>query len=101
MMASEVWFLRAEGILKGWNTGTGTARKFYENGIATSMGQWGITDAGAIAAYTASMKTPVAVRGAVDSPAFGEGQTNATGVATGVAKLGGADNEATRLWWNK
>ncbi|HEY1063600.1 MAG TPA: SusD/RagB family nutrient-binding outer membrane lipoprotein, partial [Daejeonella sp.] len=32
---------------------------------------------------------------------IGESQTNAAGVATGVAKLGGADNEATRLWWNK
>ena len=70
MMASEVWFLRAEGVLKGWNMGSGTARTFYENGIATSMRQWGITDAGAIAAYTASKKTPVAVRGAVYSPAL-------------------------------
>ncbi len=32
---------------------------------------------------------------------IGESQVNAAGVATGVAKLGGADNEATRLWWNK
>ncbi|MDP2415295.1 SusD/RagB family nutrient-binding outer membrane lipoprotein, partial [Daejeonella sp.] len=32
---------------------------------------------------------------------IGETQTNAPGLATGVAKLGGADNEATRLWWNK
>jgi hypothetical protein len=170
MMSAEVWFLRAEGVLKGWNMGTGTAKSFYEKGIETSMKQWGITDPAAIAAYTASMNTPIAVTGAVVSPALtdlpvawttnaarqleqihtqkwlalwpngveawaeyrrtgfpklypimnsesavvtkdqvirrvpytiGESQTNAAGLATGVAKLGGADNEATRLWWNK
>lgn len=170
MMAAEAWFLRAEGALKGWNMGAGTAKTFYEKGIETSMKQWGISDAAAISAYTASTKTPIAVTGAVVSPALsdipvvwsadpsnqleqiitqkwialwpngveawaeyrrtgfpklyprinseslfvtkdqvvrrvpytiGEAQTNAAGLATGVAKLGGPDNEATRLWWNK
>ncbi len=170
IMATEAWFLRAEGALKGWNMGAGTAKTFYEKGIEISMKQWGISDPAAIAAYTASLKTPIAVTGAVVSPALtdipvawsanagkqleqvitqkwialwpngaeawaehrrtgfpklyprinsesafvakdqvlrrvpytiGEGQTNPTGVATGVSKLGGADNEATRLWWNK
>ena len=170
MMSAEAWFLRAEGALKGWNMGTGTAKTFYEKGIETSMKQWGISDPAAIAAYTASTKTPIAVTGAVVSPALtdipvvwsadaskqleqiitqkwialwpngveawaeyrrtgfpklyprmnseslfvakdqvvrrvpytiGESQVNAAGVATGVAKLGGAYNEATRLWWNK
>jgi len=170
MMAAEAWFLRAEGVLKGWNMGTGTARSFYEKGIELSMRQWGITDAAAIAAYTASTKTPKAVTGVVATPALsditvvwssdpakqleqiitqkwvalwpngveawaeyrrtgfpklyprivseslfvpadgvirrtpftiGESQVNAPGLATGVAKLGGPDNEATRLWWNK
>jgi hypothetical protein len=170
MMAAEAWFLRAEGALKGWNMGAGTAKSFYEKGIETSLKQWGISDPAAIAAYTASTKTPIAVTGAVVSPALtdlpvawttnaarqleqihtqkwlalwpngveawaeyrrtgfpklypvmnsesavvakdqvirrvtyplGESQTNAAGLATGVAKLGGPDNEATRLWWNK
>jgi hypothetical protein len=170
IMSAEAWFLRAEGVLLGWNMGGGTAKTYYEKGIETSMKQWGIADAAAIAAYTASAKTPVAVTGAVVSPALsdipvafsadaakqkeqiitqkwialwpngveawteyrrtgfpklyprmnseslfvtkdqvvrrvpyviGEAQTNAAGVATGVAKLGGADNESTRLWWNK
>lgn len=30
-----------------------------------------------------------------------EYDTNASGVTTGVTKLGGADNGATRLWWDK
>ena len=170
MMAAEAWFLRAEGVLRGWNMGAGTAKSFYEKGIETSMKQWGIADAGAIAAYSASLNTPVAVTGAVVSPALtdipvlwssnpakqmeqvitqkwialwpngaeawaeyrrtgfpklyprmnseslfvskdqvvrrvpytiGETQVNATGLATGVTKLGGADTEATRVWWNK
>ncbi len=170
IMSTEAWFLRAEGALKGWNMGAGTAKTFYEKGIEISMKQWGITDGAKIAAYTASLKTPIAVTGAVVSPALtnipvawssnaslqleqvitqkwialwpngaeawaeyrrtgfpklyarinsesafvakdqvlrrvpytiGESQTNPAGVATGVSKLGGADNEATRLWWNK
>jgi len=170
MMAAEAWFLRAEGVLKGWNMGAGTARTFYENGIDRSMRQWGITDAAAIAAYTASTRTPAAVTGVVDSPplsditvvwssdpakqleqiitqkwvalypngveawaeyrrtgfpklyprifseslfvpangvirrtpfTIGEFQVNASGVAGGITKLGGPDNEATRLWWNR
>jgi len=170
IMAAEAWFLRAEGALKGWNMGAGTAKTFYEKGIETSMKQWGISDPIAIAAYTASTNTPVAAVGAVVSPplsditivwsanpakhleqvitqkwialwpngveawteyrrtgfpklyprmnseslfvtkdqvvrrvpyVIGEAQTNPKGVATGVAKLGGADNETTRLWWNK
>lgn len=31
----------------------------------------------------------------------GEIATNPKGVASGVSKLGGADNPTTRLWWNK
>lgn len=170
MMAAEVWFLRAEGALKGWNMGGGSAQEYYEAGINASMRQWGITDAGAIAAYTASTSVPIALTDAVNSPAMtdipvlwssdatkhleqihtqkwlalwpdgleawaeyrrtgfpklyprinseslvvpkdgvvrrtpftiGEQQTNPKGLATGIAKLGGTDNEATRLWWNK
>ena len=170
VMSSEAWFLRAEGALKGWNMGSGTARSFYEQGIANSLRQWGITDATAIANYTNGMSSPIALSDAVNSPALtdipvawsanpakhleqvitqkwialwpdgleawaeyrrtgfpklyprinseslvvpadgvvrrtpyvvGESQTNPKGLATGVSKLGGPDNEATRLWWNK
>ncbi len=170
LMATEAWFLRAEGAMKGWAMGTGTAKSFYEKGIEISLKQWGISDPGAIAAYTASTKTPIAVTGAVVTPALsdiqvvwstnpakqleqiitqkwialwpngveawaeyrrtgfpklyprinssstfvpkdqvmrrlpyplGESQVNASGLATGVTKLGGPDTEATRLWWNK
>ena len=34
---AESYFLRAEGALKGWNMGTGTAQSFYEAGIRASL----------------------------------------------------------------
>lgn len=37
MKASEVYFLRAEGALRGWNMGSGTAQSYYEKGITTSF----------------------------------------------------------------
>ncbi|MBX3239240.1 MAG: SusD/RagB family nutrient-binding outer membrane lipoprotein [Chitinophagaceae bacterium] len=42
MYAAEAWLLRAEGALNGWNMG-GDAKELYEEGIATSLHQWGIT----------------------------------------------------------
>ncbi|RYE18532.1 MAG: SusD/RagB family nutrient-binding outer membrane lipoprotein, partial [Sphingobacteriales bacterium] len=41
MNAAEVYFLRAEGALRGWNMG-GTAKELYETGIRTSFAQWGV-----------------------------------------------------------
>ena len=170
MYASEAHFLKAEGALKGWNMGVGTAKDFYEMGISTSMKQWGINDASAIAAYTNGTSTPIALADKVKTPALtdvpvkfgtnaekqleqihtqkwlslfpnsleawaeyrrtgyprlyarinssnsdvpanavlrrvpfviGEKNTNGKGLETGITKLGGADNAATRLWWNK
>jgi hypothetical protein len=58
MTAAEVYFLRAEGAMRGWNMG-GTAESLYNQGIATSFEQWGV--ASAAAAYSADSKsTPVA-----------------------------------------
>jgi len=44
LTASEVYFLRAEGALRGWNMG-GTAQTFYESGVKSSFEQWGAGDA--------------------------------------------------------
>jgi len=38
MAASEIYFLKAEAALRGWNAG-GTAQSFYEQGINTSFSQ--------------------------------------------------------------
>lgn len=67
--AAEMYFIRSEGALKGWNMG-GTAKDLYEKGIAASMRQWGITDNAKIAAYLASDKTPVEPNDFMKSPAL-------------------------------
>ncbi|MET0465006.1 MAG: RagB/SusD family nutrient uptake outer membrane protein [Chitinophagaceae bacterium] len=46
MSAAEIWFLRAEGALRGWNM-NGTAQQLYEQGIQTSFSQWGASNAAA------------------------------------------------------
>jgi hypothetical protein len=72
MCSAEAYFLRAEGVLLGWNMGGGTSQDYYEAGIKASMNQWGITDAAAIAAYTASVSTPIAPGDAQNSPPFSD-----------------------------
>ncbi|MCR5076857.1 MAG: SusD/RagB family nutrient-binding outer membrane lipoprotein [Prevotella sp.] len=41
LTAAEMAFCKAEGILKGWNMGGGTARQYYEEGVRLSFEQWG------------------------------------------------------------
>jgi len=43
MAADESYFLRAEGALRGWNMGGGTAQSFYEAGIMASFADKGVT----------------------------------------------------------
>ncbi len=42
MTCSEIWFLKAEAALRGWN-GAGDAKTNYETGVQRSMEQWGVT----------------------------------------------------------
>ena len=44
MRAFETYFLRAEGVLEGWNMGGGTAESLYKQGIVTSMAENGYGD---------------------------------------------------------
>jgi hypothetical protein len=48
---AEVCFNKSEAALLSWNVGTGTEEQWYNNGIAASMNQFGITSTIAIAAY--------------------------------------------------
>jgi hypothetical protein len=58
MTAAESYFLRAEGALRNWNMG-GTAQQFYNQGIAMSFSENGVTaDAAAYAGN--STATPIA-----------------------------------------
>ena len=69
ILASEAYFLRAEGALKGWNMGM-TAEAAYNKGIEMSCKYWGATDA-EVTAYQASLNTPVAVSD-FNSPAMSD-----------------------------
>jgi len=44
MRAFESYFLRAEGVLEGWNMGGGTVESLYKQGIQTSLAENGLTD---------------------------------------------------------
>src|SRR5690606_10961516 len=57
--AAEVYFLRAEGALRGWNMG-GTAQELYNEGIRASLKARLNASEAVINAYISSTKTPVA-----------------------------------------
>lgn len=60
MSAAEVYFLRAEGALLGWNMG-GTAEELYNKGIEMSLQERTDASAAQIAAYISSTATPAPV----------------------------------------
>jgi Susd and RagB outer membrane lipoprotein len=69
--ASEVYFLRAEGALRGWNMG-GSSRELYELGITTSMQESEAISPAQIQAYITSLKTPKALNDKWNSPAMSD-----------------------------
>ncbi|PWS33055.1 RagB/SusD family nutrient uptake outer membrane protein [Pedobacter paludis] len=54
MVAAEMFFLRAEGALRGWNM-NGTAQSLYETGIATSFAQRNVGSANAYISNSTSL----------------------------------------------
>jgi hypothetical protein len=42
---AESYFLKAEGVLRGWNMGTGTPQSFYEAGVRASIAANGVAGA--------------------------------------------------------
>lgn len=93
MYTAEVYFLRAEGALLGWNMG-GTVQELYEAGITSSLKQWGITDNAVIQNYINSTATPIAPEDYLNSPV----------VSTIPVKFNAADEDiqleqiATQKW---
>jgi hypothetical protein len=59
MMASETYFNLAEGVLNGWNMGSGTAQSHYEQGIRLSLQQWGVASESEINTYITGTSTAV------------------------------------------
>lgn len=65
MEAAEVYFLRAEGALRGWNMG-GTAKELYNQGIRASIEARTDVSEDVISAYISSTKTPTAPSNGID-----------------------------------
>lgn len=57
MSRAESSFLQAEGRLRGWNTGSGSAQSYYEEGIKNSFNKYGLD--GEYAAYVAGTSTQI------------------------------------------
>jgi hypothetical protein len=68
MHSAEAYFLRAEGVLNGWNMGIGTAGELYAKGIEMSMRTWSISDATVINDYINSTNVPVALGDVYNTP---------------------------------
>jgi hypothetical protein len=68
MYAAEAYFLRAEGVLNGWDMGGGTAQELYETGIEMSLRTWKITDATVINNYINGTSLPSEPGGMFDTP---------------------------------
>lgn len=69
MCAAEVYFLRAEGALRGWNMG-GTVNELYNKGISTSILEWTDTPASQIEEYITSTNMPIAINDKWNTPAM-------------------------------
>lgn len=87
MTAAEVFFLRAEGALRGWNMG-GTAQSLYEEGIRTSFAQYGHSGADAYIADATSLPKDY-----VDS--FNSDNNSVATSSATIAWDAGADFEAS------
>jgi hypothetical protein len=68
MTASEVYFLRAEGALRGWGDMGGTAEQLYDEGIKLSLEDQTSASASEINAYIKSVNKPVALNDQWNSP---------------------------------
>jgi hypothetical protein len=92
MCAAEMYFLKAEGVMRGWNMGSGTAQDFYNAGIQTSFDQWG---AGSSATYVAdSLSRPLAY---VDPSSSGNNVSAGTNLSTVMIKWREADGLEVKL----
>ena len=52
---AESYFLRAEGVLRGWNMGGGTAQELYEEGVRVSIAANGVSGADEYLQSTSTM----------------------------------------------
>ncbi|UXP32404.1 SusD/RagB family nutrient-binding outer membrane lipoprotein [Reichenbachiella agarivorans] len=90
MPISEVWFLRAEGALNGWNMGV-TAQSAYESGVAASFEYWGLSSS---ATYLASGEE----NGMGISASWGDGKGTDLEKVMAQKYLGGYPDNGWEAW---
>ena len=77
MDASESFFLRAEGALRGWNMGGGSAQSFYEQGITLAFQERGVAmPAGYLSDATRTAAPYVDPQNAANNVAAGSASLN-------------------------
>jgi hypothetical protein len=89
MSAAEMYFLRAEGAVRGWSMG-GTAATLYQTGVQTSFDQWG---AGSATNYLADSLSKAA---AYTDPSIASNSIS-TGLSTIIIKWREGDNMDLKL----
>lgn len=87
MKTSEVYFLRAEGVLAGFDMGGGTAQKFYEDGIKMSFAECGVS----LGSYLSNTSLPMAFNDPKDS------KYNRSSPSTITVKWNEGDNPEKKL----
>jgi len=93
MSAAEMYFLRAEGAVRGWNMG-GLAQSLYQTGIQTSFDQWG---AGSAANYISdSLSKPAAY---IDPSSSSNNVNTGANLSTAIIKW--KESDATELKFEK
>jgi len=91
MSAAEMYFLRAEGAVRGWSMG-GSPQTLYQSGVQTSFDQWG---AGSAANYLAdSLSKPLAY---TDPSNAGNSVSAGANLSTIIIKWKEADALETKL----
>lgn len=96
LRAPEVYFLRAEGAIRGWNMG-GTALTLYNEGIRKSMQEYTDAADADINAYIASTNTPAAVTSKINpgDPMWDRGPMSDIPIAFDVA--GGFERQLEQI----
>ncbi|MEO5999234.1 MAG: SusD/RagB family nutrient-binding outer membrane lipoprotein [Chitinophagaceae bacterium] len=94
LSAAEVYFLRAEGALRGWNMG-GTDVDLYNEGIRRSTSDRTSATAAQIETYLNSINTPVALNDKWNTPAMSDVQVKYPVAGTMEKKL---ENIITQKW---
>ena len=100
MVAAEVYFLRAEGALRGWEMG-GSAQDLYEEGIRTSFDQYGLSGAEDYIADNTSMPIPyIDVNNSVNSVEAGNPNLSTATIQwdSGASFEGNLEQIITQKW---